>query len=88
MGRTNSVGALLQVLERVAGGLAAGLADQRAAVAARQVAAPGAVADEARAHDAQAARLGEEVVAVADQAARRDRELQAHEAGAGWRACR
>jgi hypothetical protein len=39
--------ALLQVLERVGGGLAGGLADERAALAAGELASPRAVAGEA-----------------------------------------
>ena len=59
----------LQVLQGVAGGRPGLHADQRAAVAVGDLAAPGPVADEAGGHDAQAAGVGEEVAAVADEPA-------------------
>ena len=61
----------------------ASFAIERAAVAAGELAAIRAVLEERVVQQAGAARLGEELGADAEQAARRDLELDAHAAGAG-----
>src|SRR3954447_10390674 len=74
--------ALLQLEQREGGGLAAAVGDETAGRARLDLAVPGLVALEDGVHDPRATRLGEELGAEADQAARGDEVLDAHPAGA------
>ena len=67
---------------RVGGDLAGAVGDQRAGHAVRDVALPRLVAVEQVVQQPGAARVGEELVAEADEAARGDAELQPHAPGA------
>ena len=71
-GRDENLAALLEVEDRVAGGLAGAVGHQRAGGPRRDVALPLDVAVEQRVHDGGAARVGEDFAAQADQAARRN----------------
>src|SRR5262249_165123 len=75
--------ALLQIEQRVGVALAGILNDEHAVLTALQRSGVGAVLGEAVVQDAGAARVGEELIAVADEAARRNHLLHAGAAGAG-----
>ena len=81
-GRHEDLAALLQIEDRVAGGLARAVGDQRPGGTRGNIALPLDVAVEQRVHDGGAARIGQHLAAQPDQAARRHMELQAHAAGA------
>ncbi len=73
--------AVLDADQRVAGGLAAAVGDDRAGWAQAQLARPALPALEDVVHDPGAAGLGEELGAEADQAARRHQVFHPHPAG-------
>ena len=74
--------AVLQVEERVGGGLAGGVGDQHAGAAAGDLALERRVVVEQAVHDGGAARVGQQLALVADQAAGRHVEHQALAAAA------
>src|SRR4028119_1441463 len=73
-GRDEEDAALLQRVQRIGDGLALLHRDEDAVLAALDRALPGAVFLEQAVHDAGAARVGEELAVIADEAARRGRE--------------
>ena len=81
-GLDKELAAFLQVEHGVAGHLAGAIRDQRTGGAHRNVALPLDVAVEQRVHNGGTARVGEHLAAQANQAARRNQELEAGAAGA------
>src|SRR6185437_15034282 len=77
-----NLAALLQIEDRVARGLAGAVRHERTGRARRDLALPFDEAVEERIEDRRAARVGEDLAAKPDQAARRDVELEAHAPGA------
>ena len=76
--RDEDLAALLQILDRVAGGSAGTVGHQRARGTRRNVALPFDVAVEQRIHDRRASRIRQHFAAQPDQPARRDVKLQPH----------
>ncbi len=81
-GPDEQLAAVLHVRERVGRRVAAAIGHQHARLAAGDLALPLDPALEDAVHDRRAARVGEQLRADSDQAAGRDREVDAHAAGA------